>query len=276
MVRVTNRKYLFLGPGLVLVLALASFAAAPVAAGDSVARLIARTEAIAGKIDAAALRHACGGEVRCAARRIAETLGQGARLERVSSPTADTIRWVETLPSLGAVQTLPDGRRLIALNRFGRKAGQDLTRALKEGGTDVVLDLRANAGGDFGRMLRVAGLLIGPRHGALTLNQGNVSESLDLPRVTPGARPRRFAVLVGPGTASSAEVLAALLRRHAGAKILGARTAGKDYLLRVIAVEQNWRLLVPAERISVPGEILAGGLLPDAPVSPGLLAALSP
>ncbi|MDX1425437.1 MAG: hypothetical protein R3322_19990, partial [Kiloniellales bacterium] len=52
------------------------------------------------------------------------------------------------------------------------------------------------------------------------------------------------------------------LSRHAGARLAGARTAGKDYLTRVIAVDHDWRLLLPAERIEVPGVALAGGLRP--------------
>ena len=69
-------------------------------------------------------------------------------------------------------------------------------------------------------------------------------------------------VLVGTDTASSAEVLAALLQRYAGGCLAGARTAGKDHLTRVIAVDHDWRLLVPAERIEVPGVDLSGGLRP--------------
>ena len=70
-------------------------------------------------------------------------------------------------------------------------------------------------------------------------------------------------VLIGPGTASSAEVLAALLRRHAGARLIGARSGGKDWLTRLVPVDHDWRLAIPAERIEVPGEALAQGLVPD-------------
>jgi C-terminal processing protease CtpA/Prc len=85
---------------------------------------------------------------------------------------------------------------------------------------------------------------------------------------------RDLTVLVGPATASSAEVLAALLQRYAGARLAGSRTAGKDHLTRVIAVDHDWRLLVPAERIAVPGVDLTGGLDPaeglPADLPPGL------
>ena len=70
-------------------------------------------------------------------------------------------------------------------------------------------------------------------------------------------------VLIGPETASSAEVLAALLRRHAGARLVGTRTLGKDWLSRLVPPDHDWRLSIPAERIEVPGEPLAQGLVPD-------------
>ena len=81
----------------------------------------------------------------------------------------------------------------------------------------------------------------------------------------------QITVLVGAGTISSGEVLAAL-RRHAGATVLGERTWGKDYVLRVEAIDPDWRALIPDGQIEVPGEVLAGGLLPDGPI-PAELAA---
>ena len=75
-------------------------------------------------------------------------------------------------------------------------------------------------------------------------------------------------VLIGPGTASSAEVLAALLRHHAGARLIGAPTMGKDWLTRLVPVDHDWRLAIPAERIEVPGETLTQGLVPDVESAP--------
>ena len=84
----------------------------------------------------------------------------------------------------------------------------------------------------------------------------------------------RITVLVGANTMSSGEVLAALLRRHAGALVLGARTWGKDYVFRIEAIDPDWRALVPGGRIEVPGEVLAGGLVPDGPIPAALAARL--
>ncbi|RMD61391.1 MAG: hypothetical protein D6826_09985 [Alphaproteobacteria bacterium] len=238
--------------------------------------------------DEADLRRACGDDVLCAARRIVAAgaaAGPAAiRLVRTSPPDTDVIRWARTRPSVTDVSRLGDGRGAIALAGFGRTVETEFRAALDslsgedgtgDGRRDLVIDLRSNGGGDFERMLRIAGLLLGPVPAALTLHRGEVRTVRDLPSVAlVPVRGSRLSVLVGPATASSAEVLAALLKRYGAARVLGARTAGKDWLNRVVPVMQGWRLLIPAERIEVPGTVLAGGLVPDGPIPPRLRSAL--
>lgn len=246
----------------------------PALASDSLSRFIDRLEPHTGAIDETALRQTCGADALCGARIIAANLGPAARLEAASQPGTDVIRWVETQASLGPVEELPDGARVIPLLRFGRKAMPELSAAL-EGAERIVIDLRANSGGDFERMLHLAALLIGPRESAVILHDGAHRERHDLPDVGTTAHPKIEAVLTGPKTASSAEVLAALLRQHAKASILGARTAGKDYLLHGVPVDSHWRLFVPGARIEVPGETLSGGLQPDGALPLARLAGLA-
>ena len=66
----------------------------------------------------------------------------------------------------------------------------------------------------------------------------------------------------------SVVIPAALLRRHAGARLIGARTQVKDWLTQLVPVDHDWRLAIPAERIEVPGETLAQGLVPDIESAP--------
>ena len=184
----------------------------------------------------------------------------------------DTIRWARTRASVASTRRLDDGRGLIVLDGFGRKAGEELRAAVAElrtGGRPLglVLDLRGNAGGDFGRMLRLAAMFTGDRKNAVYLVDSNGRHALDLKGESAIQPLAELSVLVGPGTASSAEVLAALLHRYAGAALLGAPTAGKDHLTRVVPVDHDWRLLLPAEGIEVPGVVLSGGLAPR-PLSP--------
>jgi len=61
-------------------------------------------------------------------------------------------------------------------------------------------------------------------------------------------------------------VLAALLRQHAGARILGGRSQGKDWLQRLVAVNHDYRLALPVASIHIFGVELAGGLTPDGPL----------
>lgn len=245
-----------------------TLAPAPGAAGDAVQRLIAAVSAIepiSGELAPARLRRACGDDARCVARRVAEALPR-ARLVRVRHPDTDWIRWAYTRAAIPEVRRLADGRLLVEITGFGRNVRTELAAARADGdGAGLVVDLRANRGGDFGRMLQVAADLTGPVDRALILVGRDGPRPVAL--AASAAPPRQpIVVLIGPATASSAEILAALLRRHGGAELVGGRTAGKDYLLRIVPVDHDWRLLVPAERVRVPGETLAGGLQADRPL----------
>jgi C-terminal processing protease CtpA/Prc len=123
-------------------------------------------------------------------------------------------------------------------------------------------------------MLRIAGRFTGAVPGAVRLIQADRVRMLAIPAPSGAVWRGPITVLVGAETISSGEVLAALLRRHAGATVLGERTWGKDYVLRVDAVDHDWRALIPDGRIEVPGEILAGGLIPDGPIPESLDARL--
>jgi C-terminal processing protease CtpA/Prc len=197
----------------------------------------------------------------------------GTILQRVHHPTSNQIRWASTESSIERTGDLGAGRRLVRLDRFGRKADYELSSALRGAGA-LVLDLRYNQGGVLRRMLRIAGRFTGPVPDAVHLVDADQVRLMAIPQPSGAVWRGPITVLVGPNTTSSGEVLAALLRRHAGATVLGERTWGKDYVLRVEAVNADWRALVPDARIEVPGEILAGGLVPDGPIPAELVARL--
>ncbi len=211
-------------------------------------------------VDAGCAQH----ETHCAARLLADAL-PGARLVPIVHPDTDRIRRAVTRPSLATVRRCAGGVLLLALDRFGRKADREIADALLSAphARRLILDLRANEGGDFDRMRRVASLFIGPRDRALRLAGRSGTRWVSLPAPLQVVKTPAIDLLVGPRTASSAEILAALLRRHAGARLIGAATRGKDRLVRVIPVDHDRRLLIPGARVHVPGEPLAGGLAPD-------------
>ena len=238
-------------------------AAAGVSAGPAIDRLYSAAAPYApDRLARAEVDRRCGDDVRCAAEVIAEAFAGRALIEAVDHPDSDSMRLVKTEPSLGRVGPVAEGRLMVALDRFGRNAVHELRAAVGDA-PSLILDLRANRGGALERMLRVAALFTGPIEAALGVSGRAGRRMLAIPSSRDSLAALRLTVLVGRHTASSAEMLAALLRRHGNAEIVGETTFGKDYLYRVIPVDHDWRLLVPAERIDIPGETLAGGLTPD-------------
>jgi C-terminal processing protease CtpA/Prc len=197
----------------------------------------------------------------------------GIVLQRVPGPDTDTIRWVSSARSVGRTANLDEHRRLVRLDRFGRKVDYELRAALRRAQA-LVLDLRGNRGGSLSRMLRVAARFTGPVPDAVRLVRADDLRLLSIPTPEGALWRGPITVLVGPDTMSSGEVLAALLRRYADATVLGERTFGKDYALRIEPIAQGWRALIPDGRLEVSGEILAGGLAPDGPIPAALAASL--
>ena len=242
--------------------------AASVAPRDRLLAAVERHAALPAALGAEIERRCPPGGTRCAAQLIADGL-PAARLVQVSHPDTDTIRRAHTVPSVSAVERRGDGALVVVLDRFGRTADREIADAVGSAErARVVLDLRSNGGGDFDRMRRVASLFTGSKDGAVRLLGRSGAIDVALPAPLRAIGEFEIDVLIGPATASSAEVLAALLRRHAGARLIGVPTLGKDWLTRLIPVDHDWRLAIPAERIEVPGETLAQGLVPDVEAAP--------
>ena len=258
-----------------LVMLAVALASAPAAQAESgVARIWKRAAALAlmPVPPLAALQARCGEDALCAGRVIAQALGPRARIVRRRPPDTDAIRLVKVKPTITAMRRLRGGGLSVELRRFGIQALPELRAALKdESLSHLVVDLRRNTGGDVVRMLRVAAIIIGARRRAVRLRTARGERWLDVPKPGWRVKARQVTVLVGPQTASSAELLAALLRRHAGARLLGARTFGKNWLTSAVPLAQGRALLVPSAMVSVPGERIRGGLRPDAPIPPGLV-----
>ena len=253
------------------VLALVALAHVAVANGpDPVARLFAAAAAYApmpGGLSVGAVRDLCERDALCAAQEFVAASAGRARLQKVEHPDSDTIRWVDSATSVAGFGRMADGRAWLTLNRFGRKAVDELRGALEElrtdnGALDLVLDLRDNGGGDFGRMMKLAAVFTGEINNSLYLIGTEDRIPVGIVGMNTPERLESLTVVVGPRTASSGEVLAGLLHRYAGAELVGEPTAGKDYIVRVIPVDHDWRLLVRAETIEVPGVDLRGGLRP--------------
>lgn len=98
------------------------------------------------------------------------------RLERVTHPETDTIRWAKTLPSI-EVTSDEDALLRLRIMRFGRGAVTELRAALVGARWwKVEIDLR----GDPERMFDLAALSFGDSKDAVEIRQGDKASRCDL------------------------------------------------------------------------------------------------
>lgn len=137
----------------------------------------------------------------------------------------------------------------------------------------VILDLRANRGGNIGQMLRLAAALL-PDDAPLGKSIGRV---LTVP-LRPGndgeAYPGPIAVLIGPQTASAGELLSYGLKKYRKAPLAGDRTAGAVLTARYWKLPDGGQLSVATGNFTtIDGKRLEGvGLAPTVRVAPTLEA----
>jgi carboxyl-terminal processing protease len=136
-------------------------------------------------------------------------------------------------------RTAADGTRIVRLSRFTEDVGTWLFNALRGCAADtlVIIDLRANPGGDAQAALDLAGEFL-TRGTALALVQegGDTVEdahTIRARRCEPYSQP--LLLLVDETTASAAELLAAALQVNHRARLIGRRTAGKATAQRLLA-----------------------------------------
>ena len=163
-----------------------------------------------------------------------------------------------------------DGRRFgyVSLSAFSEGAGTALRRSLRKATErdveGLVLDLRGNGGGLLPEAISTSSLFAPAGRKVVVTrsrSEGNriyrtEGGQLELPAI---------AVLIDRGTASAAEILAAVVRRYRGAPLVGTRSFGKGLFQQLIELEGGGALdLSIGEFLTAEGESLAGsGLTPD-------------
>ena len=156
----------------------------------------------------------------------------------------------------------------VELQQFTNQTVRDLTVILKEisqqGYNGLILDLRRNPGGLLNATVQVADMFLDSGIILTQVDQDGSrmefearpgGEAIDIPR----------AVLVGPGSASGAEVLAAALRDNNRAVLIGETTFGKGTVNVQRELSDGGALFVSVARWLTPsGELIQGvGLMPD-------------
>ncbi len=152
-------------------------------------------------------------------------------------------------------------------------------RLVERGARSLILDLRGNVGGLYEEGVKAAGLFLSrgdvvaslERRGA-PMNQVETVRNSRWPSLP-------IVLLVDGNTASSAEIIAAALRDHGRALLVGERTYGKGVVQRVVNINSELSLKmttarwlppsgVPLERRQESGGRSTGGLAPDVTISP--------
>lgn len=144
-----------------------------------------------------------------------------------------------------------------------REALAALTRAAPLRG--LIIDLRSNPGGWRSVMTGILGHFVRGEAGRFTSRAGDTP--LVIEPAAPDLRGLPLVVLVDEGTASYAEVIAAVLQQHAGAVVVGAPTAGNTETIYAYDLSGGARLWVAQEGF----ELANGAWLEGAGVQPDIL-----
>jgi carboxyl-terminal processing protease len=173
------------------------------------------------------------------------------------------------LPSVRA-RSLGKGVGYLAIGRFHEATSADCAAAVgalaaAPGGlTALLLDLRGNRGGVFDQAIKVADLFLAEGVIATVWSRGIEVERHAARR--PGTvTDVPMIVLVDQDSASAAELVAAALRDHGRATLLGAPTFGKGSVQTYFDLPDGGGLKLTTARYATPsGQLLDGrGLVPD-------------
>ena len=150
--------------------------------------------------------------------------------------------------------------------RSGREFRAALDGLVRQGARALVVDLRGNAGGYVHELAAALGALLPPGRPILreTSRGGRTETVYTAGRpVLPAGWP--VVVLVDEATASAAELLAAALREHLRAPVVGTPTAGAVEASVVLDLSDGSALSVTVQRLATGlGQRLEGvGLRPD-------------
>jgi carboxyl-terminal processing protease len=138
-----------------------------------------------------------------------------------------------------------------------------VARLERQGAAGIVLDLRQNPGGLLVQAVRVASLFL---HRGVIVSLQGLHQPPQVLSAIPGRTTRLpLAVVVDRFTASSAEIVAAALRDHRRATIVGERTFGKALVQAVDPLGHGAALELTVAHYSTPaGDDISGvGLAPQ-------------
>ena len=193
----------------------------------------------------------------------------------------DTEEWTETLTrglvEVKSVQTrmIGEGTGLVRITSFSEKTAAELDAGLaaleSEGAASVVLDLRHCPGGLLDAALQVGSRFVPEGKTLLTVNHRSGDPDVHTSKGTYPWQDRPMAVLIGPKTASGAEILADALREHDRGPLVGEPTLGKHTVESIHELSSGWAAKLSVSRFATAsGEQRQGvGVRPDIQIPMG-------
>lgn len=169
---------------------------------------------------------------------------------------------------------LDDGIAYVTLSGFSESTATDLDALLgslqEQGMEHLMLDLRYCPGGLLSSGVAVTDLFLGGESEIVSVRGRSGDGESTLAKDGDAWEQLPLTLLVGPYTASSAEIMAAALGEHDRARLVGAPTMGKGTVETVHELGEGWGLKLSVSRFYSPnGEARHGnGVQPDLPIPP--------
>lgn len=197
--------------------------------------------------------------------------------------TVEVERSVVKIPGMDSMMLDDDGGvGILQIRSFSKTTPEDvdahLTKLQDAGMTGLILDLRDNPGGLLETAIATADRFLPTGLRIVTIRGGDSEEHKNAQQQDPWEG-MPMVVLVGPHSASGAEILAGALADNDRATIVGEPTFGKGTVEAVHELDNGWAFKLSTARFYSPGghSPLDGGVMPDFIVaSPGEPAAFEP
>ena len=183
-----------------------------------------------------------------------------------------TLRRAEVEVHSVAQQTLEPGYGYLRITSFTETTAQDVSRAISRlkrdnpaGLRGLLLDLRNNPGGVLEAGVAVADDFLDS--GVIVTADGRTPEARFRMDATPGdlVDGAPLVVLVNGGSASASEIVAAALKDHGRALLVGRRTYGKGSVQTVMPLSRGGAVKLTTSRYFTPSgaSIHGKGIVPD-------------
>lgn len=191
----------------------------------------------------------------------------------------DTEEWNEALER-GAVkletvkaELLEGGVGLLSITSFAKQTAEEARAHLevlsKQGMTSLVLDFRECPGGLLATAIDTASLLLPPGKDVVVLERRDAEDDVRRSEGTTPWQEMKIISMVGPHTASGAEIVVEALMAADRTVVIGEETLGKATVESIHELHNGWALKLSISRFHAPGSerAVGEGIVPDIAVS---------